>query len=71
MRIGSLWTREKDGQKSTSGTIQVDTGINLPAGMKLSIKIVKNNKKDQDNQPDAFIEAWIPKAAAGESDIPF
>lgn len=62
MRIGSLWIREKEGKKATSGEILSDSGINLPAGMKLQCRLVKNDKKQPgDKYPDFYIEAWFPR----------
>lgn len=62
MRIGSLWIREKEGKKMTSGEISSDSGINLPAGMKLQCKLVRNEKKQPgDKFPDFYIEAWVAR----------
>lgn len=85
MRIGSLWLKKSkdEGQKYIGGEIQSDSGINLPAGMKLQCKLVKNDRKTAgDTHPDYFLEAWFPRpksqantTAAGASsdadDIPF
>lgn len=62
MRIGSLWTKDKEGKKVTSGVMESDVGINLPAGAKLQCRLVRNEKKQNgDHYPDFYIEAWIPR----------
>jgi hypothetical protein len=82
VRIAALWIHEKDGTRFTTGEITSDVGINLPPGMKLMCKIVRNEKKQSgDKLPDAYLEAWFPRPrtegaapeGSGEEgdDIPF
>jgi hypothetical protein len=82
MRIGSLWKRVKEDKSiSVSGEIESDIGINLPAGQKLSCRLVKNEKYvEGGKQPLYFIEAWIrrdlpelgaPGEPGADDDIPF
>jgi len=61
MRIGSLWKRTKEDKSiSVSGEIESDIGINLPAGQKLSCRLVKNEKYTPEGKlPLYYIEAWI------------
>jgi len=65
-RIGALWRRDKDGVQTITGTMESDVGVNLPAGAKLGISIVKNDKKvEGDNLPDFHLEAWVQKERQG------
>jgi hypothetical protein len=62
MRIAALWKNEKDGERWTAGEISSEVGINLPPGVKLLCKVVKNEKKVVgDNLPDFYLEAWYPR----------
>ncbi len=68
MRIGSLWIREKEGKKVTGGEISSDSGINLPAGMKLQCRLVRNEKKQPgDRYPDFYVEAWVAREKKASS----
>jgi hypothetical protein len=62
MRIAALWKHEENGERWTSGEISSEVGINLPPGVKLLCKVVKNEKKVAgDNFPDFYLEAWFPR----------
>lgn len=83
MRIGALWIETKDGKKVLSGVIDPAVGINLPAGGRLGVKIVRNENREKEKSPDYFLEAWpltdkpkpaeqAPEALAGlDEEIPF
>jgi len=61
-RIASVWKHEKDGKSYTTGKMSSPCGINIPAGVEVTVAIVRNDKKTPDNnQPDAFIEIWETK----------
>jgi hypothetical protein len=71
VRIGALW-RGKDketGAEYISGTLECDTGLNIPAGYRqVKVKIVANQKKLEagasDKLPDFYLEAYIPSERA-------
>jgi uncharacterized protein (DUF736 family) len=67
-RIGALW-RGKDketGAEYISGTLECDTGLNIPAGYRqVKVKVVPNAKKTEgDKLPDFYLEAYIPSERA-------
>jgi hypothetical protein len=75
VRIGALW-RGKDketGAEYISGSLECDTGLNIPAGYRqVRVRIVVNEKKaeagsDPDKVaklPDFYLEAYIPSERA-------
>jgi len=60
IRIGAVWTREDpEGAKVTTGEMSCPCGINIPAGTKIMVSIVRNQKHvEGDKLPHAYIEAW-------------
>lgn len=73
VRIGALWTKEdKDGIRYLSGELNIDTGLNIPAGHKMGVALKKNEAKaDNAKAPDFFIEVWNYKDGAAGTGAPF
>ena len=70
VRIAALWKKKKDdGSVTVTGTVEVATGLNIPAGSKnTGISLIPNDKKTAgDNLPDYYIEVWTKT----DKDIPF
>lgn len=64
-RIGALWIKMgNDGQKRTTGQLESDAGINIPAGHKVGVSLVKNDRKEKDAHPDYYIEVFTQKDRA-------
>ena len=80
-RIGVLWKKvDKEGAAYLTGNISTEAGICIPAHAKVMVSLRKNDqKKEGDNRPDFFIEAWEPKeqvrstagGAPGDDEVPF
>ena len=59
IRIASVWKHEKDGKSYTTGKMSSPAGINIPAGVEVTVAVVRNESKTPgDNKPDAFLEIW-------------
>jgi len=79
-RIGVLWRKvDKEGVAYLTGNIGTEAGLCIPAHSKVMVSLRKNDqKKEGDNRPDFFIEAWEPKeqgrsagGAPGDDEVPF
>jgi uncharacterized protein (DUF736 family) len=79
-RIGVLWRKvDKEGAAYLTGNIGTEAGLCIPAHVKVQVSLRKNDqKKEGDNRPDFFIEAWEPKeqrsttgGAPGDDEVPF
>jgi hypothetical protein len=60
IRIGALWPKhDGEGNAYLAGELNVETGINIPAGHRMGVALKKNEKYEENGkQPKYFIEAW-------------
>lgn len=61
-RIGCTWTKTNDdGSLKTTGELSSPAGINVPAGQKIPIMLVRNEKHvEGDRLPQYYVETWTP-----------